>query len=202
MPDQRPSPENLWLTDREQAAWRAYILSSLRLTALLDRELQHRADLPMSYYEILAMLSEAPGCSLRMSDLAEATHSLPSRITHAVGRMAKAGWIERRNCETDRRTWYATLTDAGLRMIEAAAPVHVEGVRRHLLDQLDAEDLADLERIFTKVRSHLDKPWASCSEKDEQLKAGAGAAADCDGESDEGCDGPVQECPTEAERGG
>jgi DNA-binding MarR family transcriptional regulator len=193
MPDQRSSPENPWLTDREQAAWRAYILSSLRLTALLDRELQHQADLPMSYYEILAMLSEAPEHSLRMSDLAEATHSLPSRITHAVNRMAKAGWIERRNCETDRRTWYATLTDAGLRMVQAAAPVHVQGVRRHLLDQLDAEDLADLERIFTKVRSYLDTPWASCSEKDEALKAENPGSAD----GDEGCGGPAETCPND-----
>jgi DNA-binding MarR family transcriptional regulator len=196
MPEQRSIPESPWLTDREQAAWRAYILSSLRLMALLDRELQHRADLPMSYYEILAMLSEAPERALRMSDLAEATHSLPSRITHAVGRMEKAGWIEKRNCETDRRAWYATLTDAGMRVVEAAAPVHVDGVRRHLIDQLDAEDLDDLERIFTKVKGYLDGPWASCSEKDAGAKAGAADAAGsaCDGddaESESDDDGEV-----------
>jgi DNA-binding MarR family transcriptional regulator len=189
MPDQRPgqrSAETPWLTDPEQAAWRAYILSSLRLLALLDRQLQHQADLPMSYYEILAMLSEAPDRSLRMSDLAEVTHSLPSRITHAVGRMEKTGWIERRNCATDRRAWYATLTDEGLRVVEAAAPIHVAGVRRHLLDQLDAEDLADLERIFGKVRTHLDQPWASCSEKDAVLAVAETTAAECDGDQS-GC---------------
>jgi DNA-binding MarR family transcriptional regulator len=185
MADQRAVTATPWLTDREQAAWRAYILSSLRLQALLDRELVHGADLPMSYYEILAMLSEAPEHSLRMSDLAEATHSLPSRITHAVGRMAKAGWIEKRNCATDRRTWYATLTDAGMRVVEAAAPVHVAGVRRHLIDQLDAADLADLERIFTKVKSYLDGPWESCSEKDAGREADAEAEAECAGEDED-----------------
>lgn len=175
MPDDRPVQETRWLTDREQAAWRAYILSSLRLTALLDREMQHHADLPMSYYEILAILSEAPDRSLRMSDLADRTHSLPSRITHAVGRLEKAGWVTRRNCASDRRAWYAELTNAGLKVVEEAAPIHVEGVRRHLIDHLDDEDLDDLLRIFAKVRAHLDEPWSSCAKAAEEASASESA---------------------------
>ncbi len=92
--------------------------------------------MPTSYYAILVLLSEAPERALRMNDLAVATQSSPSRMSHAIGRLEKAGWVRRESCPNDRRGWYAKLTDEGLATLEAAAPRHLESVRAHLFDRL------------------------------------------------------------------
>src|SRR5437016_9610084 len=92
-----------WLDDEEQRTWRAFLSATRLLWAGLDRELMAEADMPISYYEILVLLSEAPERALRMNDLAIGTQSSPSRISHAVGRLEKAGWVRREICPSDRR---------------------------------------------------------------------------------------------------
>ena len=67
----------------------------------------------MAYYLILAMLSEVPGRTLRMSDLAAVTQSSQSRLSHAVSRLERNGWVRRTPCPDDRRSTLAQLTDAG-----------------------------------------------------------------------------------------
>ena len=79
-------------------------------------------------------LSEAPGRALRMSQLAEASTSSKSRLSHAVARLEERGWIRRTDCPTDRRGQVAQLTDEGFAALAAAAPGHVEQVRRALID--------------------------------------------------------------------
>jgi DNA-binding MarR family transcriptional regulator len=140
-----------WLTDDEQKAWRAFIGATQLLFDELDRELQRDAGMPHGYYEILVKLSETPGRTLRMSQLAEQSLSSPSRLSHAVARMEKAGWVTRRRCPTDRRGLLATLTDEGFRVLEAAAPGHVAAVRQYLLDPLSAEQVEKLREISTAV---------------------------------------------------
>ena len=65
--------------DDEQHAWRAFYSATTLLMDRLDRELQHDAGMPHAYYEILVVLSESPGRSLRMSELAVLTRSSRSR---------------------------------------------------------------------------------------------------------------------------
>jgi DNA-binding MarR family transcriptional regulator len=145
-----------WLTPDEQRAWRAYLEASRRLLDTLDRELQRDAGMPHAYYEILVRLSEADERTMRMSDLAAATGSSRSRLSHAVARLEEAGWVARRSCPTDRRGQLAALTDAGYAALSAAAPGHVEGVRRHLLDPLTPEQLRQLGEISETLVAHLD----------------------------------------------
>jgi DNA-binding MarR family transcriptional regulator len=144
-----------WLDDEEQRTWRAFLSATRLLWAQLDRELQAEADMPSSYYAILVMLSEAPERALRMNDLAAGTQSSPSRISHAVGRLEKAGWVRREICPSDRRGWYAVLTDEGLGTLEAAAPKHIESVRAHLFDQLSPHQLGQLRQISERLLGHL-----------------------------------------------
>jgi DNA-binding MarR family transcriptional regulator len=92
-----------WLTEPEQQAWRAFINATRRLFPEMDAHLQHVAGIPHAYYEILVRLSEAPGRELRMTQLADASTSSKSRLSHAVARLEARGWVERRDCETDRR---------------------------------------------------------------------------------------------------
>ncbi|MDG4837628.1 MarR family transcriptional regulator [Micromonospora sp. WMMD967] len=144
-----------WLNPDEQRTWRAYLTASRALMDTLDRELQRDAGMPHAYYEILVRLSEAPGRQLRMSELAEAAGSSRSRLSHAVSRLETAGWVRREDCPTDRRGQIALLTDEGFATLAAAAPGHVEGVRRHLFDALSPAQVDQLRRISETLAEHL-----------------------------------------------
>ncbi len=146
-----------WLTDSEQASWRAWIEASNTLNNQLSADLQRQHDLTLADYEILVQLSEHPERRLRMSELAEATLASRSRLTHQVDRLVKRGWIERQECELDRRGSFAALTEEGWQAIVAAAPDHVESVRAYLVDALGPEEFAALgaacEQITRTVRA-------------------------------------------------
>jgi DNA-binding MarR family transcriptional regulator len=143
--------EPRWLSDDEQYAWRAYLAATRLMNAQLDRELQRDAGIPHTYYEILVRLSEAPSWRLRMSDLADASESSRSRLSHAVARLEEAGWVTREACPTDRRGAFAVLTQTGFDALVAAAPGHVETVRRHLFDRLTPEQVRQLAEICDAV---------------------------------------------------
>jgi DNA-binding MarR family transcriptional regulator len=145
-----------WLNDDEQRTWRAFLTASRLLLDTLDRELQRDAGMPHAYYEILVRLSEADDRSLRMSELANATLSSRSRLSHAVARLEQAGWVQRQECATDRRGQVAVLTDLGFRALVEAAPGHVEGVRAHLLDPLSEVQRRQLGEISETLLAHLD----------------------------------------------
>lgn len=144
-----------WLSDTEQCAWRAYLEATQRLFEQLDRELQREVGMPLAYYQILAMLSEAPDHTLRMSDLAQLTWSSRSRVSHAVDRLEEKGWVERSSCPSDKRGAFAVLTAAGLRVLEAAAPSHVSSVRRLVFDQLSADELTAFAAQSRKIAERL-----------------------------------------------
>jgi DNA-binding MarR family transcriptional regulator len=147
--------EPRWLDADEQKAWRAWLYSTQLLQERLDRELQHDTGISHPYYEILVQLSETPGRMLRMSELADRCLSSRSRLSHAVSRLEERGWIRRQVCEEDARGQLAVLTDDGFAALEAAAPVHVESVRRHLFDQLSGEQVSALRDIGETLLRHL-----------------------------------------------
>ncbi len=144
-----PGPR--WLDDDEQAIWRAYLATVQLVDEALDRQLQRDAGMPHAYYMLLAMLSEAPGRSLRMSDLAAVTHSSQSRVSHAVSRLEELGWVHREPSPDDRRGSVAVLTDTGYEVLAKAAPGHVEAVRQALFDPLTAAQVRQLGRICEAV---------------------------------------------------
>lgn len=133
-----------WLTADEQRAWRAYLVASSRLNQALDRQLQRDASMPHAYYQILAMLSEATGESLRMSDLAEVLQISTSRLSHAVTRLETLGWVQRDVDTADRRVTHACLTDDGRAALVGAAPGHVSAVAELLFDRLSTEQVQQL----------------------------------------------------------
>ena len=147
-----------WLSDEEQDAWRAFLFAVRRLGEQLDRELQRDAGMPHTYYEILVALSEEPDRTLRMSRLAELTRSSRSRLSHAISRLEDLGWVSRCPTPTDKRGAMARLTHDGFKVLAAAAPGHVESVRRHLVDKLTPEEFAELGRISAKILEGLDDP--------------------------------------------
>ena len=144
-----------WLTPDEQRAWRAYLAATHLLEDALDRQLQQEAGMPHLYYSILATLSEAPERKLRMTDLAEGLKITRSRLTYAVTRLEKDGLVRREDCRWDKRGSIAALTEEGMRVLERAAPGHVETVRALLFDRLTPEQVGQLEEIFTSVTAGL-----------------------------------------------
>jgi len=144
-----------WLDHQQQRTWRAFLVGTTLLMDRLDRELrdQHRLSLPE--YEIMVRLSEAPGHRMRMAVLADSVSHSRSRVTHTVSRMEAAGLVARDACLSDGRGVEAVLTEQGQRALAEAAPTHVAGVRRLLVDLVDDEDLEAVGRVFDAVTDGL-----------------------------------------------
>lgn len=140
-----------WLDQDEQHTWRSFLKAAAAIDESLDRQLQRDAGMPHAYYQVLAMLSEAPGRTLRMSRLAGLTTSSASRLSHAVARLEEKGWVRRERHPTDRRGALAVLTDDGLAALREAAPGHVAAVRQVLFDRLAPEQVAQLRAISERL---------------------------------------------------
>jgi DNA-binding MarR family transcriptional regulator len=147
-----------WLSADEQVTWRSFVGTCHAFFAAIDAQLQRDAGMPLAYYEILVQLSEAPGRSLRMSQLAQATAASKSRASHAVARLEERGWVRRTECPTDRRGQVAELTDEGYAVLAAAAPGHVEQVRRTLLDPLTPEQVEQMAGITRAIMAAVGTP--------------------------------------------
>jgi DNA-binding MarR family transcriptional regulator len=131
-------------------AWQAFLRASIRLMDRLDAEL-HSHGLSLADYEILVHLSGEAAGELRMTELAARTLVSRSGLTRRLDRLVDSGLVERRNCPTDRRGVFAVLTDDGRRRLKQAAPIHVEGVRRHFISQLAGQDLPALTASLNAV---------------------------------------------------
>jgi DNA-binding MarR family transcriptional regulator len=140
-----------WLSAQEQRVWLALLAAMDLLGDELDRQLQRDAGMPHAYYMVLAALSGSAERRMRMSDLALINHASQSRLTHAVNRLAAAGWVRREKCKGDRRVVYAVLTDEGFEALRTAAPGHVEAVRQALFDRLSPEQVEQLHKICDAV---------------------------------------------------
>jgi DNA-binding MarR family transcriptional regulator len=169
-PEPAGAPDDLipegtrWLSDAEQRTWRAFLTACQVMFSGIDAQLQHEAGIPHGYYEILVRLSEADGRALRMSQLAEASTSSKSRLSHAVARLEERGWIERTTCPEDGRGQVARLTDQGFAALAAAAPGHVEQVRRSLLDRLSEQQVEQLREISAAIAAAGEPVPGCCPE--------------------------------------
>ena len=140
-----------WLSDEEQAAWRPFVALLFRMPAALDAQLQKDAGISNFEYMVLSSLSEAPGRTLRMSELAALASGSLSRLSHVVSRLESRGWVRREACPGDGRFINAVLTDEGWAKVVATAPGHVAAVRKLLVDVLSPEDL----RTLGSISEHL-----------------------------------------------
>src|SRR6478609_346892 len=101
-----------WLTDEEQGVWQAYLHATTLMEDHLDRQLQRDAGMPHTYYGLLVQLSRAPGRQKRMTELAKDAKITRSRLSHAVARLEKNGWVRREDCPSDKRGQNAVRTGA------------------------------------------------------------------------------------------
>ncbi|WP_406170260.1 MarR family winged helix-turn-helix transcriptional regulator [Streptomyces sp. NBC_00996] len=161
-----PAEEPRWLTDEEQRIWRAYMHATTLLEDHLDRQLQRDAGMPHIYYGLLVQLAEAPRRRLRMTELAMNAKITRSRLSHAIARLEKNGWVRREDCPSDKRGQFAVLTDDGYEVLSRAAPGHVAAVRQVLFDRLSADQQKAFGEAMRVIAEGLqpkdagaDLPW-------------------------------------------
>ena len=144
------------LTESQMRAWRAFLGASTLVSARLNHELDEAAAISMYEYEILVRLFESEAGRVRMSQLADQVSYSRSRLTHTVGRLERAGYVLRSSCPNDRRGVYAHLTKAGYEFLAQTAPIHLDGVRRHLIDRFTPSELATLTELLEKITADTD----------------------------------------------
>jgi DNA-binding MarR family transcriptional regulator len=149
--------EPRWLNKEERAAWLALLSITTLLPGALEAPLQQAAKLSLFEYNVLAMLSEAEGEALPMSELAARTSASLSRLSHVAKKLQARGLVERSVHADDARVTQAAITDEGMELIRGLAPAHVESVRASVFDQLNEQDVADLARIGRKLVQGLDE---------------------------------------------
>ena len=145
-----------WLDDAEMTAWVRLAAVLELLPGVLDSQLRRDAELTHFDYYVMAMLSEAPKRTLRMTALAQRTNATLPRLSHVVKRLEDRGLIERFPCPEDARATNARLTAAGWKKIKATAPGHVETVRRHVIDVLTPEQVTQLAGITAAILESVD----------------------------------------------
>ena len=143
--------------DRPQLrAWIRLVAVLELLPGVLDAHLRRDAELTHFEYYVLAMLSEAPGRTLRMTELARQTNATLPRLSHVVARLEGRELVERFPCPEDRRATNARLTGPGWAQVRRAAPGHVATVRHHVIDALTDEQIDQLADIGDAILSRLD----------------------------------------------
>ena len=133
------------------AAWRVFLVAHARTVEAVERELARVDTLPLSWYQVLIALDEAPGRRLRMHELATAVGLSPSGLSRLVDRLEARGFLERQPCSEDRRCQFAALTEAGLNALEKAWSSYAAGIVRHFGGRLSDAELETLRGLLDRL---------------------------------------------------
>jgi DNA-binding MarR family transcriptional regulator len=139
------------LSEVERGAWVGFLRAHHVLVADLDDELRREHGLPLTSFDVLAQLDNAPGRQLRMSELADAVLLSRSGLTRLVERLESRGLIERRECSEDARGAFAVLTEEGAARLRDARGTHLAGVRERFLERFDEQELRRLGQLWDRV---------------------------------------------------
>jgi DNA-binding MarR family transcriptional regulator len=148
-PDVKPLAVSFDAT--ELAAWRGLLRVHARMIRELSAELERTHGMPLSSYEVLLVLANAPDERMRMAELAESVLLSPSGITRLVDRLVADGLVEKTRCVADRRGWYAVLTPAGRERLDDARVTHLAGVRLRFHDQVTPDEQAVLAGVWDRL---------------------------------------------------
>ena len=137
-----------WRDDDLVVAWSAVLRLHSQLVPIIDGELQRATGMPLSWYDVLLELNGAPQRRMRMLDLGDAVVLSRTRVSRIVDELEDAGYVKRVSNPDDRRSAFAELTSAGRNAFRKAAPVYLDGIRRHLGGRVTAGDATELRRIL------------------------------------------------------
>lgn len=141
--------------DTSTAAWSALLRVHAALVPALDRDLQAAHGLPLTWYDVLLELNAAPERRLSMGELGAVAVVSRSRVSRVVDELVAAGLVGREANPRDRRSAYATITDAGRARLRAAAPTYLDGIRRHFTSQMTGAEAETVAAALGKVLAGL-----------------------------------------------
>jgi DNA-binding MarR family transcriptional regulator len=149
-------PPVKWLTASELESWLSLVRLLTWLPWSIDQQLRRDSKLRMVEYQVLAMLSESPDRTMRMSALADVTNASLSRLSHVVERLERRRFVRRTPDLTDGRYTKAILTDKGFETLAAAAPGHVRHLRSLVIDVLSPEQLRRVGDDAARITARID----------------------------------------------
>lgn len=167
-----------WLDEDESRAWRSFQRLQARLTAQLSRDLSTHSELSYQDYVVLVALTDRLDGRMRLFELACEIGWEKSRISHQVTRMAERGLVDKFRCGDDHRGAFVVVSAQGRDQLAAAAPSHLEAVRRLFVDRLTPDQLAQVASMAETVLAAI--------AGEEERECGAGVTGD---EGPVGCDG-------------
>ncbi|WP_326715063.1 MarR family transcriptional regulator [Streptomyces sp. NBC_01474] len=175
MGDASDTTEPHWLDDDERQHWNAFAYVLTQLPAALEAQMQRDAGISQFDYVVMSALSMAPERTLRMSEVAQYAGGTLSRLSNVVGRLEKRGWVRRHSDPSDGRSTLASLTDDGMDKVVAAAPGHIDAVRRLIFDPLTKAQQRQLGAVSQRILGALQAPCPT-----DWPSPGAAPAADRD----------------------
>ena len=147
------SPDPVLLDADELAAWRGMLRVHARMTRALDAQLVSEHGLPLSSYEVLLFLVDAPEGRMRMSELAEGVLLSRSGLTRLVDRLEREGLLRRERCEEDARGYFAEVTERGRELFRRARKTHLDGVRDLFLSRFSRDELRSLGALWERLEA-------------------------------------------------
>jgi len=151
IPNTKPAS---WLNHHEWSAWLQLLATVTLLPAAIDSQLQREAGMSHFEFAVMAVLSQQPGRSLQLKDLAVVANGSLSRLSHVISRLERQEWVRRVSGAKGRAT-NAELTNQGYRKLMEAGPIHLAEVRRLVFDVLTPEEVNDLGRVTSRINAGL-----------------------------------------------
>ena len=157
------SSESLGLSATQLEVWASVATLLERLPAALDAQLQRDSGLTHFEHGLLFALDSAPERTLRMSTLAGYASSTLSRLSRAISRLEKKGWVRRHVDPTDGRVTLAVLTDVGHEEVARSTPAHHALVERLVFEPLTEQQVRQLGKICERITHAIDPTAAAWS---------------------------------------
>ena len=130
-----------------------------RLTYQVLADVEAKADVDPSAFQVLWFLLNAPGRAARMHELAQILGFSTAGTTKVADRLADAGLIERSPSRTDRRVIYATLTERGLDVAATAALALADALRERVTSTLGTKQF---QALVTAIGALHPNPVPPC----------------------------------------
>lgn len=130
------TPTTVPIDEEQLAAWRAFLRAHSTMLRRISRDLEDEGLPPLTWYDVLAALRDAPDRNLRQVELAERVLLSNSGLSRLIDRIERKGLVERKSCPTDRRSFHVGLTDEGAKLLELMWPVYARGVAEDFLPAL------------------------------------------------------------------
>jgi DNA-binding MarR family transcriptional regulator len=148
-----PSAEKIG--EQQLRAWRAFLAAHSTMLRRISRDLEQAGLPPLTWYDVLAALRDAPDGQLRQVEIAERVLLSHSGLSRLIDRIEAAGLVERRECESDRRAFFVALTDDGREMLERMWPVYARGIAEDFLPAL-GDNLGRLGQTLERIADECD----------------------------------------------